>query len=93
MGDALRNILGLSVGWTKEEIELYSKITQEKLGPVYAVEGIPKNQPAERAKYWDRKLSIGDRGNEEMRLLDICEKQNKAIALAELEQIVIEKFF
>ncbi len=93
MGDALRNTIGISATWTKEEIRLYSQIAPEKLGPVYAVENIQKDEPANRARYWDRRLRIDDNGRVEKRILNICQKYNKAVALINLEQIVIKKFF
>ena len=51
MGDALRNAIAISATWTNEEIRLYSQIPPKELGPVYAVGNIPKDEPAERARY------------------------------------------
>jgi len=93
MGDALRNVLGISGKWTERERELYSHFTPEKLGPLYAIENIPKDQPSERARYLDKKLEIKDEGVEEKKILDICKEHNKAIALLNLEKLVIKKFF
>jgi len=92
MGDRLRDILGLA--WTKEEIELYSQIASEKLGPAYLIEGIPKDQPSHRVRYLDKKLDIGDDEEIEKRILNIYKEcNNKALTLKELEKIAIKRFF
>lgn len=93
MGDTLRGALGISTAWTERERELYSQIASEKLGPVYMVKGIPKDQPSERARYLDEKLDIKDHGEIEEKILKICKKSNnKALALKELEKIAVKIF-
>ena len=93
MGDALRNAIAISGYWTNAEKKLCSEIALEKLGPVYAVENIPKDRPADRARYWDEKLKIEDNGEEEKRILKISKEINKAKALRALEKIAVERFF
>ena len=93
MGDALRNAIAVSGSWTHEDRKLYALIALKELGPIYAVENIPKNEPANRARYWDLKLKIEDNGKEEEEVLKIFEKQNRAMALRALEEIAFKRFF
>ncbi len=93
MGDKLRNAIGISATWTKEEIARYNILKLKELGPVYLMEGISVERPADRVRYLDLKLEIEDNGKEERDILTVAKKYGKASALKDLEMIAFRRFF
>ena len=93
MGDKLRSELAISSDWNKKEIRSYNEIALKELVPVYIIENLSKDAPANRARYCDQKLGIEDKGKIEMQILDAIKKQGKPIALMTLEKIALKKFY
>jgi len=92
MGDQLRTELGIDLYWTPKERKFYSEIASRELGSAYFIEGIPRDNPAGRARYLDKKLKVEDFGIVEKRILKIAEEKGRAFALFKLEEIAIKRF-
>lgn len=92
MGDKLRNQLGFSNNWSKDDEKEYFRLRKKELGPIYMTENIPLESPWERIRYLDGKLCVGD-GLDEGVILKIAKERGNAPALVALEEKAINEYF
>ncbi|MBA7552664.1 hypothetical protein ES705_45234 [subsurface metagenome] len=78
--------------WSEKENLQYKKIRKRELGPLYAMKGIPLDNPEARAEYLAEKVLNLQMTDHDV-IMRMANKEGRAIALKFLEDMVIEKFF